>query len=64
MVKEALSGLWCGSFDGALRRAAHVVGKRAVRQSLRQMHAADFLRAVEIGEGAGHAQHAVIAARR
>ena len=44
--------------------APDLVGKRAIGQSLRQMHAADFVGAVEIGERARNAQHAMIAARR
>jgi hypothetical protein len=46
------------------RRAPQVFRQRAVRQRLGQMQAADFFRAVEVGEGAGDAQHAMIAARR
>src|SRR5260370_36460751 len=41
-----------------------IVGERAVGQGFGEMQPADFLRAVEIGERAGDAQHAVIAARR
>ena len=46
------------------RCAAHLVDERAIRQRLGEMHARDFVRAVEIGERARHAQHAMIAARR
>jgi hypothetical protein len=47
-----------------LGRAPDLVGQRAVGQRLRKMHAFHFVDAVEIGEGAGDAQHAVIAAGR
>ena len=43
--------------------AAQIFRERAIGQRLRQMQPADFLRAVEIGERAGDAEHAVIAAR-
>ena len=47
-----------------LRRASDLVGERAIRQRLGEMHAADFVGAVEIGERARDPQHAMIAARR
>lgn len=47
-----------------LRRTPQIVGQRAVRQRFGQMQPADFLRAIEIGQRAGDAQYAVIAARR
>ena len=43
------------------RTAAHV-GQRAIGQGLGEMHAANRVGAVEIGERARHPQHAVIAA--
>jgi hypothetical protein len=46
------------------RRASQILGQRAVGQSFGQMQPADFFRAVEIGQRAGDAQHAMIAARR
>ncbi len=46
------------------RGAAHLVGQRPVGQGLGEMHAADLVGAVEIGERACHPQHPVIAARR
>ena len=45
-------------------RAAQILSERAVGQRFGQMQPADFFRAVEIGQRAGDAQDAVIAARR
>ena len=46
------------------RAGRDLVGERPVGQRLGEMHAADLLGAVEIGERARDAQHAMIAARR
>ena len=46
----------------AARRTSSV--KRAIGECLGEMDAADFVGAVEVGERAGHPQHAMIAARR
>src|ERR1700716_1408583 len=46
------------------RRAPEIFGQRAVGQGFGQMRPADLVRAVEVGERAGDAQHAMIAARR
>src|SRR6266571_3827295 len=45
------------------RRAAYLVDQRPVRQRLGEVDATDVFRAVEVGERARDAQHAVIAAR-
>jgi hypothetical protein len=50
--------------EHALRRPSDLIRKRAVGQRLGEMHAADFFRAVEVGERARNAEYAVIAARR
>jgi hypothetical protein len=56
----------CGASgpDQALRRAPQIFRQRAIGQCLCQMQPADLFRAVEIGQRARDAQHAVIAARR
>ena len=45
-------------------RPPDVVGDEAVRQRFGEVDAGDFFAVVEIGERAGDAQHAMIAARR
>ena len=46
------------------RRTPEVFGERPVGQGFGQMQPADLVRAVEVGQRAGDAQHAMIAARR
>src|SRR5262249_59683522 len=48
----------------ASRRAAHLIGQGPIGECLGKMDAAYFVGAVEVGKGAGHPQHAMIAARR
>ena len=50
--------------DPASGRAPHFVGQRAVGERLGEMHPADLVGAIEIGERARDPQHAMIAARR
>src|SRR5215510_16146019 len=50
-------------FGFRLRRPPHLVGEGAIGQRLGEVHAADLLRVVEVGERARDPQHAVIAAR-
>ena len=50
------------AFRACLSRAANFVGQRPVGQRLGEVHAADFVGAVEVGERARHPQHPMVAA--
>ena len=61
VIRRVLARVGRGRFLGG---PPDLVGQRPVRQSFRQMHPADFLHAVEVGERPGDAQHTVVAAGR
>ena len=64
-IRGAISVANGGRVGQTLRScaASDLVGERAVGQRFGEVHAADFVCAIEIGERARHAQHAMIAAR-